>query len=148
MKVLMGSAIGAPTCPECQAAVPDRRQEPYGLLGADTLLKVDRYPIVFGHVLLFPRAHISDVFVLEDTEYDALMTQARAVANILKDISGVPRIGLFTSGKEVSDHCHIHLLPLARGLKATFERLSETAREELAPQLQERLVSEILRRVA
>ena len=92
---------------------------------------MDKYPIVRGHVLIFPVSHVPDVLELPTNSLAAIFEMAASVAQALKECYSVKRVGLFTAGKEVSDHGHIHLLPLNEGLKKTFAGLSERERSPM-----------------
>jgi diadenosine tetraphosphate (Ap4A) HIT family hydrolase len=89
---------------------------------------MDEYPIRPGHLLVFPIEHIPDVLELAPERLTALMVLARRLSAALKCTYQVERIALFTAGKAIGEHGHLHLLPLADGLKKTFAGLSERER--------------------
>ena len=85
---------------------------------------MDKYPIVPGHLLVFPVDHLPDVLELSPERMTALMVLAGKLSVALKRTYEVEKVGLFTAGKAIGEHGHIHLLSLAEGLKKTFAGLS------------------------
>lgn len=68
-------------------------------------------PMQEGHTLVIPKTHDPYLFDLEDDRYQSLLVAAKKVAIKLKQVFGVPRIGVAVEGFSV-DHVHIHLVPI------------------------------------
>lgn len=100
---------------------------------------MDLYPINKGHLLVFPTAHIPDIFIADARLYSAMLAFSQRLACAMRRIYCVEKVAMFTSGKATSDHAHIHVLPLRYGLKKTFENLSSMSR---APARQQELRQE------
>jgi ATP adenylyltransferase len=83
--------------------------------GTLTAVCVNKYPYNSGHILLFPKRHITDYRELEKSEEDELSRILKESLNILDDLyspSGYNigyNIGRF-SGASIS-HLHMHVVP-------------------------------------
>jgi histidine triad (HIT) family protein len=77
----------------------------------DFLLLLDIRPIAPGHLLLLPKKHAEDLFLLPEREYVRLLRTARKVAPTLRRLTGARRIGLVVEGFGVP-HVHVHLVPV------------------------------------
>ncbi len=75
---------------------------------------LDITPIREGHTLVIPKAHASYLFDMDDLSYQSVLIAAKQVAERLKDVFQVPRIGMAIEGFGV-DHVHIHLVPVTGG---------------------------------
>jgi diadenosine tetraphosphate (Ap4A) HIT family hydrolase len=115
-------------CLFCQLALGDKPDE-YVILRENGITAVlDRYPITEGHLLVFPSTHIADSFQVDDPEFERLMKATRRCAAALQKVYGGIRVGFFSSGKIIRDHCHIHVLTIAQGLRFHFRDLSTLTR--------------------
>ncbi len=93
------------------------------------LLLLDIRPIAPGHVLLLPKKHAEDLFLLPEREYARLLRTARKIAPILRRLTGAKRIGLVVEGFGVP-HVHVHLVPVNKAgeLNPTLAKPASTAR--------------------
>lgn len=89
-----------------------KREIPAHLIYEDenTLAFLDIHPSTTGHTLVIPKKQIDHLWDLEDEDYQAVMATAKLVANRLKDVLGVQRVGVKVVGEDVP-HAHVHLLP-------------------------------------
>ena len=111
------------SCFFCDAIV---NKDQYPLIYGDSefAILMDHYPIKTGHLILYPLEHIPDIMELSSPRLGKLMDLAAKLSYALKRTYGVDHIGLFTAGQAMTEHGHMHLLPLSEGLKKTFEGLS------------------------
>jgi histidine triad (HIT) family protein len=72
---------------------------------------LDIRPIAPGHLLLLPKKHAADLFLLPEKDYVRLLSTARKVAPILRRLTNAKRIGLVVEGFGVP-HVHVHLVPV------------------------------------
>ena len=77
------------------------------------LLMLDIRPVAPGHLLLLPKKHSEDLFLLPEREYSRLLETARALAPVLRRATRAKRIGLVVEGFGVP-HVHVHLVPVNR----------------------------------
>jgi histidine triad (HIT) family protein len=77
----------------------------------DHLLMLDIRPIAPGHLLLLPKKHAEDLFLLPEREYTRLLKTARSLAPTLRLATRAKRIGLVVEGFGVP-HVHVHLVPV------------------------------------
>jgi histidine triad (HIT) family protein len=96
----------------------------------DYLLLLDIRPIASGHVLLLPKKHAEDLFLLPEREYGRLLKTARRVAPVLRRATGAQRIGLVVEGFGVP-HVHVHLVPVNQAGELNPERAKDTDMEML-----------------
>ena len=76
---------------------------------------LDILPACKGQTLVLPKRHVSsDIFVLWDEEYCALLSAAKKVVALLKTWLQVERIGMVVEWMEV-DHAHVKLYPFWNG---------------------------------
>lgn len=83
-----------------------------------------------GHTLIVPKKQIDQLWDLPDGDYQALMDTAKKVANRLKNVLGVKRIGVRVIGEEVP-HAHIHLVPF-NTVEEFYQKTTSAAPSELA----------------
>lgn len=67
-------------------------------------------PIQPGHTLVIPKKQVDHLWDLDDEIYHAVMATAKKVAQHMKEVLQVSRIGVKVIGEEVP-HAHIHLIP-------------------------------------
>ncbi|OGH80732.1 MAG: hypothetical protein A3I29_01965 [Candidatus Magasanikbacteria bacterium RIFCSPLOWO2_02_FULL_44_11] len=78
------------------------------------LLFLDIKPINPGHLLLIPKKHIGDVFLLEERTYVRLFKKVKQIAAIVKKNMKAPRVGIAIEGFGVP-HAHVHIVPVYKG---------------------------------
>jgi histidine triad (HIT) family protein len=71
---------------------------------------LDIHPVSAGHTLVIPKRQVEFVWDLDDEDYQAVMTAARAVARQLRDVFGVKYVGEKIIGVDVP-HAHVQLIP-------------------------------------
>lgn len=94
------------------------------------LLILDMKPINPGHLLLLPKIHVEDIFLMEEPEYTAIFQRAKKIVSLLKEVIGSPKVGLAIEGFGVP-HVHVHLVPLFNGNELNPLRAQSATREEL-----------------
>lgn len=75
-----------------------------------TLAFLDIHPVSPGHTLVIPKEQIDHLWDLQDVDYQAVMSTSKKVANHIKNILGVERVGVKVIGVDVP-HAHVHLIP-------------------------------------
>jgi len=73
-------------------------------------------PLGPGHVLVVPREEVDQWVDASDDLFAHVMTVARAMGSVIRDIWSPPRVALMVAGFEVP-HLHVHVHP-AWGLEA------------------------------
>lgn len=72
---------------------------------------MSRLPINDGHVIVVPRAHYEDFYVIDTGVYTELFLVARQIASAIAEIYKPRKVGLLAAGFDV-DHVHVHVLPM------------------------------------
>jgi histidine triad (HIT) family protein len=80
----------------------------------DVFAFLDIHPVQPGHVLVIPKKQIEFLWDLDDEVYQALMSAVKKIAPHLREVLGVPYVGLQVMGTDVP-HVHIHLIPFSTG---------------------------------
>jgi histidine triad (HIT) family protein len=70
----------------------------------------DIHPDSPGHILLIPKAHAEDAFLLPEADYLKLMQATYTLVNKMKQVFACERIIQKIVGIDVP-HIHVHLLP-------------------------------------
>ena len=88
--------------------------------GKHTLVMMNKYPYINGHLLVAPTRHLAALDQLEETEKAALMTMVSHSVAILKKMMKADgfNVGLNlgkTAGAGVEDHIHFHIVPRWNG---------------------------------
>jgi ATP adenylyltransferase len=88
--------------------------------GKRTLVMMNKYPYINGHLLVAPTRHLAALDQLEETEKTALMTMVSHSVAILKKMMKADgfNVGLNlgkTAGAGVEDHIHFHIVPRWNG---------------------------------
>lgn len=76
----------------------------------ETLAFLDIHPVVDGHTLVIPKKQVEFVWDLDDEDYQALMASVKKVARHMREVLGVPYVGVQVVGVDVP-HAHVHLVP-------------------------------------
>lgn len=70
------------------------------------------FPNSYGFTVLVPRKHLdSNVFFLENDDYQKLMVASHKVSNLLKDALGASSCAMIFEGLEI-DYAHVKLIPM------------------------------------
>ena len=74
---------------------------------------LDHAPINVGHLLICPRAHLSDLTDLPDELLAEITRTAKAMARLLKDKLGCDGVSLLQNNGAFNDlgHFHLHVFP-------------------------------------
>ncbi len=102
---------------------------------------LDREPVNPGHLVVIPKAHVDDVFDINEPMYAELFACAKKIAPQLKKAMESRRVGLVVEGFGVA-HAHVHLIPINNAHELNPERAKETSmeeRERLGKQIREAL---------
>jgi ATP adenylyltransferase len=80
----------------------------------------DKFPVVEGHVLVFPRHHVLSIFELSDSELSDCFHLLKRVRNkIMEQDTSVTgfNVGINdgTDAGQTIMHCHIHLITRRKG---------------------------------
>lgn len=104
-----------PACPFCQPEMLSKAVEQNGTVFAIP----DKYPVTPGHLLILPKRHVSDIFVMSENERldaDALIRVLQA--RIRAEDTGVAGFNVGSNSGEAAGqtvwHAHIHLIPRRR----------------------------------
>jgi histidine triad (HIT) family protein len=76
-----------------------------------TFAFLDQRPINPGHLLVIPRQHAPDFFILDDLYYGALMRSVKRLAAVLAVVTRPQKVGVVIAGFDVP-HTHVHLIPM------------------------------------
>jgi histidine triad (HIT) family protein len=75
-----------------------------------TLAFLDIHPAQPGHTLVIPKKQVEFLWDLDEKDFQTVMATAKKVARHLREVLGVPYIGVKVIGTDVP-HTHIHLIP-------------------------------------
>jgi ATP adenylyltransferase len=89
-------------------------------VGALSMVMMNRYPYINGHLLVAPVKHIPDLESLSDEEAKDLMSTVRFSIGVLKKVMGPEgfNVGLNlgrVAGAGVEEHMHFHIVPRWNG---------------------------------
>lgn len=84
--------------------------------GASTMVMMNKYPYINGHLLVAPRKHISQLHQLSQEEMGALLKMVEQSIGILKRVMNPDgfNVGLNlgkVAGAGVEEHLHFHIVP-------------------------------------
>jgi histidine triad (HIT) family protein len=91
---------------------------------------LDIAPINPGHILLIPKIHAEDVFVLPGDLFGEIFQVVKKLAEPLRQATSAKRIGMAIEGLGVP-HAHIHLVPIHKGNDLNPERAKRASEAEL-----------------
>lgn len=75
-----------------------------------TLAFLDIHPKSPGHTLVVSKKQIDHIWDLPDEDYQALMSACKKIAQRMREVLKVSRVGAKVIGEEVP-HAHVHLIP-------------------------------------
>jgi ATP adenylyltransferase len=107
-------------CIFCVGAKGDRIERSVLYVGDHTLVMMNKYPYINGHLLVAPIRHKASLDQLEVRERSALLTMVGLAVGILKEVMKAEgfNIGLNlgrVAGAGVEDHLHFHIVPRWNG---------------------------------
>lgn len=91
---------------------------------------LDIRPVMPGHTLVIPKIEVDEFFDLDATALSGILGFAQPIANALKEVLGVARVGLAVAGFDVP-HAHLHLIPLNQMSDFDFTKAQPVAAEQL-----------------
>jgi diadenosine tetraphosphate (Ap4A) HIT family hydrolase len=93
---------------------------------------LDRYPVVFAHVLVAPLEHREDVIGdFTEAEYLALQRVVRRVGAAVQRVVPCERLYILSLGSAAGNsHVHWHLVPCPPGLPFERQQISFLRKEE------------------
>ena len=91
---------------------------------------LDIAPINPGHILLIPKIHAEDAFVLPENIFGEIFQIVKKLAEPLKQATSAKRVGVAIEGLGVS-HAHIHIVPIHKGNDLNPERAKRASKIEL-----------------
>ena len=107
-------------CIFCPGEKEDLTERTILFVGKRSLVMMNKYPYINGHLLVAPLRHVAAPDQLEAEEMIALMTMVSHSINILKRVmkaAGI-NVGLNlgkVAGAGVEDHLHFHVVPRWHG---------------------------------
>lgn len=107
-------------CIFCAAAAGNPEEKGVLFTGERTLVMMNKYPYINGHLLVAPKSHKADLKSLEAGEQIALMTMLSHALEILRRVMKAEgfNVGLNlgrVAGAGVEDHLHFHIVPRWNG---------------------------------
>jgi len=88
---------------------------------------LDISPATFGHTLIIPKKHFSNIFEIEDKYLQELILVAKNIAIKMKLDFGAEGVNLFQSNGEAAEqtvfHFHLHLLPRKKNDGINFSEI-------------------------
>ncbi len=79
-------------------------------------------PIRPGHVLVFPKAHVPDLYSLDDDLYHAVMHTTRLVARSIASTLKPLKVGVASVGCDFP-HTHVNRIPIYKEREITTRNL-------------------------
>ena len=90
---------------------------------------LDVNPNAKGHTLVVPKQEVNNLFDLDETAYNGLMSFSRKIAVALEKAIPCERIGMSVIGLEVP-HVHVHLIPLNSMADIQFQKKVSITKDE------------------
>jgi histidine triad (HIT) family protein len=97
----------------------------------DFLAFLTIHPCNPGHTCLIPKAHVDDVFELQEPLYSRIFQAAKRLSKPLRSATDARRIGIAVEGFSVP-HVHLHLVPLYNVSELDPHRHIAQTQEELS----------------
>ena len=86
---------------------------------------LDRFPANEGHILIFPKSHVVNVFDINPEQYGRMFALAASIAQHMKPILGFEDLNVLQNNGEIAGqtvlHCHLHLIPRYKNDAITIE---------------------------
>lgn len=90
-------------------------------------------PNNLGHTLLAPKEEIGNILDLPDDLLLHMMLVAKnTIAPAIQRATGCPRVGFSIEGFGVSDHMHLHLIPLFQSGDMDIEKAHKESPENMS----------------
>jgi histidine triad (HIT) family protein len=94
-----------------------------------TFAFLDIRPSVEGHTLVIPKAQVEFIWDLTDDDYLALMQTVKKVGRHMREVLGVPYVGVKVIGTDVP-HVHVHLVPFSTSAEYSRGNSDDEADQE------------------
>jgi histidine triad (HIT) family protein len=123
------------SCPFCKLIA--ERQDRTIVFENDSVISfMPLRPSHDGHVVIMPKTHYQDLFLIPDLEFFSLLQAAKQISAALKSLFAPPKVAVYSMGLEI-EHAHLHLIPVFDPYDLTsrseYERTAkEKSRAELA----------------
>lgn len=85
---------------------------------------LDIHPINPGHVLVIPKEHAPDFYIVSEENYTALMAAVKKIGALVQEKMQPKKVGLMAAGWDVP-HAHIHVVPMEDYHDITSKRILE-----------------------
>lgn len=92
---------------------------------------LDINPVQPGHALVIPKTPVETIWELNEEDYHAVMATAKKLAVRIKQVLGVPYVGVKVEGLQVP-HAHVHLIPFTTSEEYTAHPSATVDHEALA----------------
>ncbi len=107
-------------CIFCSGEKENLKERSILYMGKQTLVMMNKYPYINGHLLVAPLRHVAALDQLENSEKAALMTMVSLSVTLLKKTMKAEgfNVGLNlgkVAGAGVEDHLHFHIVPRWNG---------------------------------
>ncbi|MFZ1250292.1 MAG: HIT domain-containing protein [Candidatus Microsaccharimonas sp.] len=79
-----------------------------------TFAFLDIHPVTEGHVLVISKTQVEFIWDLSPDDYQAVMDTVHKVGRRLREVMGVPKVGILVEGTGVP-HTHVHIIPFSDG---------------------------------
>jgi len=80
---------------------------------------LDISPVNMGHVLVIPKKHATDIFEIEEAEWNSVTSTARTIAHALEKALAPEGINLVMNNRQKAGqavfHAHVHVVPRSEG---------------------------------
>jgi ATP adenylyltransferase len=108
-------------CIFCRALLSENDRETLTLLRADHCFALlNLYPYTSGHCMVAPNTHVSDLDELDDVTLAEMMTTARTLIRVLREVYDPHGFNVGCNVREaagagIEEHLHLHIVPRWRG---------------------------------
>jgi diadenosine tetraphosphate (Ap4A) HIT family hydrolase len=105
-------------CPFCEIIIGQRHQE-IVYTSDEAAAFLCEPPAVWGHILVVPRRHVTDIWGIELSELSAITAAAKRLADALRIALAADGISLRQNSGDASGqdvfHFHLHVIPRYEG---------------------------------
>jgi histidine triad (HIT) family protein len=85
----------------------------------ETLAFLDIHPVVYGHTLVIPKTHATNIFDITPESWADVAESVRIVASAVESALDAHGINIMMNNREhagqVVDHPHVHIIPRFKG---------------------------------
>ncbi len=80
-------------------------------VSSDAVVALDKHPFTQGHLLIIPREHTPEFYMMDQEKYLSVMLLVKKMSNVVNTLFKPVKVGVFILGFEIP-HTHIHIVPL------------------------------------